>query len=86
MEQRALVSGVSPGGSSERILLYYAEVNNDDRVSHGGGVATEHEDIRLGDYSLKAIEEALLAGTFVDAKTIIGLNWLLNKERGDTGR
>ncbi len=70
---------LSPGGSSERVLLYYAEISNDDRVGQGGGVAAEHEDIQLVDYPLQAIAEALQAGTFVDAKTIIGLTWLVNK-------
>src|SRR5262245_20862434 len=38
---------VSPGGSSERIFLFCAVVSDAARVGEGGGVATEHEDIRL---------------------------------------
>src|SRR4051812_11430919 len=37
---------VSPGGSSERIVLYYVEVSNADRVSTGGGLRAEGEDIK----------------------------------------
>ena len=33
---------VSPGGSSERILLYYAEVGTADRVAPGGFYARKH--------------------------------------------
>jgi nudix-type nucleoside diphosphatase (YffH/AdpP family) len=34
---------VSPGGTSERIILFYSEVGDADRVSAGGGLASEHE-------------------------------------------
>jgi len=37
---------VSPGGTSERITLYLAHVNQHQPVGEGGGVADEHEDIR----------------------------------------
>src|SRR3974390_2579197 len=36
---------VSPGGSSERIILYYAEVDAADKIGKSGGVAAENEDI-----------------------------------------
>src|SRR5260370_36448091 len=34
---------VSPGGSSERIILYFVEVRNSDQIGSGGGVASEAE-------------------------------------------
>jgi len=37
---------VSPGGTSERLFLYLGEVDADRPVSVGGGLASEHEDIR----------------------------------------
>src|SRR5579862_1612112 len=37
---------VSPGGSSERIILYYAEVSNAGLRGPGGGLASESEDIK----------------------------------------
>lgn len=64
---------VSPGGSSERIFLYYAEVTNKDKVSEGGGVATEHEDIQVKEYSWSEIDRLLKTGKIIDAKTIIAL-------------
>jgi nudix-type nucleoside diphosphatase (YffH/AdpP family) len=67
---------VSPGGSSERIWVYYTEVSEDARVSAGGGLAGEHEDIRLISISPKEARAALKDGKIVDAKTIIGLQWL----------
>ena len=38
---------VSPGGTSERIFLYMSEVDADNPVGKGGGLDSEHEDIRV---------------------------------------
>ena len=67
---------VSPGGSSERIYLYYAEVRNEDRVSAGGGLASEHEDIELVEVSLDQLWDVLKRGEIRDAKTLIAVQWL----------
>lgn len=67
----------SPGGSSERIFLFHAEVSDDGRISAGGGLASEHEDIRIVRMSLADAAAALHAGRWNDAKTLIGLQWLL---------
>jgi nudix-type nucleoside diphosphatase (YffH/AdpP family) len=68
---------LSPGGSSERIWLYYAEVGADRRVGAGGGVAREHEDIRIVELSDAEARAALDGGRIEDAKSIIGLQWLI---------
>jgi ADP-ribose pyrophosphatase len=70
---------VSPGGSSERIFLYYGEVDNADKIAGGGGLATAHEDIQIQEFSLPEIWTLLASGQIKDAKTIIGLMWLQNK-------
>ncbi len=75
---------VSPGGSSERIVLYYAEVGNADRVSAGGGKASENEDIRQVDMSLSELWKALENNDIIDAKTLIAVQWLQNKFRERT--
>ena len=67
---------VSPGGSSERIWLYYAEVGEAGHVSAGGGLPGEHEDIRVVSISPEEARGALKDGKIADAKTIIGLQWL----------
>ena len=69
---------VSPGGSSERIWLYYAEVGEAGHVSAGGGLAGEHEDIRVVSISPEEARTALKDGRIADAKTIIGLQWLFS--------
>ncbi|MBL8161747.1 MAG: NUDIX domain-containing protein [Anaerolineae bacterium] len=67
---------VSPGGTSERIHLFYVQVSTGNKVSSGGGIISEGEDVRVlsikFDEALKMIENGLLQ----DAKTIIGLQWM----------
>ncbi len=70
---------LSPGSSSERIILYYVEVENADKVSRGGGLAPEDEDIQSVEFSLSEVWQALDSGAIVDAKTIIALMWLRNR-------
>src|SRR6266571_991381 len=71
---------VSPGGSSERITLYYAEVGETDRIAAGGGLASEGEDIQFTEVALPELWSALDAGEIMDAKTIIGAMWLRRKQ------
>lgn len=71
---------LSPGGSSERIFLYYCPVKNQDHVSNGGGLIEEGESIRLVHMPVTEAFVRLKAGLFTDAKTIIGLQWLQMRE------
>jgi nudix-type nucleoside diphosphatase (YffH/AdpP family) len=70
---------VSPGGTSERIFLYYVEVSDADRVGPGGGLASEEEDILMLEYTLPEVWELLDRGEINDAKTLIALMWLRNR-------
>ena len=70
---------VSPGGTSERIILYYAEVNHADKISSGGGLASEDEDIEMLEFSPPEMWQALESGEIMDAKTIIALMWLKDR-------
>ena len=67
---------VSPGGSSERVFLYYAEVDASDRVGDGGGVPAEGEAIELVAVGFDELLTMVRDGTVADAKTIIGALWL----------
>jgi ADP-ribose pyrophosphatase len=67
---------VSPGGSSERVHLYYAEVSAADRVGDGGGVPAEGEMIEIVVVSVDELLSMVRDGTIADAKTIIGALWL----------
>jgi ADP-ribose pyrophosphatase len=67
---------VSPGGSSERIFLYCAEISGLDPAGKGGGLASENEDIQLVELSTGEAFARLERGEIQDAKTIIALMWL----------
>jgi ADP-ribose pyrophosphatase len=67
---------VSPGGSSERIVLFCALVSDAARKSAGGGVASENEDIKVIETPLDAFLARLSSGELQDAKTIIAGYWL----------
>ena len=68
---------VSPGGTSERIFLFYAPVRKQDlKNPHASGLASETEDIVSRRFSRATAFAMLDDGKFVDAKTIIGLQWL----------
>jgi nudix-type nucleoside diphosphatase (YffH/AdpP family) len=71
---------VSPGGTSERILLYYAEVESTEKVHNGGGVIYEKEDIQLVKLGTNEVKVMFSEQRFMDAKTIIGLQWFLMKK------
>jgi ADP-ribose pyrophosphatase len=61
----------SPGGSSERIFLYYVVVGNADKVGPGGGKASEGEDVRLVALTPDQLFERLRAGVLDDPKLVI---------------
>lgn len=67
---------LSPGGSSERIHIFYGEVSMADRTGAGGGVIDEGEDIRLISMPMADAISRAKSGQIQDAKTLIGLQWL----------
>lgn len=70
----------SPGGSSERIFLYYSEVSGEEaKYEATGGLLHEGEDIKVVELSLKEALEKIRSGEIMDAKTILGIYWLENR-------
>jgi ADP-ribose pyrophosphatase len=63
----------TPGSYAEKIWLYYAEVSH--RSGKGGGVDSEHEDIKTVTYT----PEKLFEADFEDAKTLIAVLWEKSK-------
>ncbi|MCG3120243.1 MAG: ADP-ribose pyrophosphatase [bacterium] len=61
----------SPGGMSERVYIYYAEIAG--RENAGGGLLSEHEDIRVLEWPVRKVYALLKKGRIEDGKTIIGL-------------
>ena len=68
---------VSPGGTSERVFLYFAEVGGADRVGMGGGI--DDEDIKVLEIGLEELFERLARGLIEDAKLAIGAYWLQSR-------
>jgi nudix-type nucleoside diphosphatase (YffH/AdpP family) len=72
---------LSPGGSSERIFLYYSTVTPNQSVTKGGGMMAEGENIRVIGVKVADALHKLEKGEIIDAKTIIALQWLrLNRQ------
>ena len=66
---------MSPGGNTEIITIYYAEVS--DKVEEGGGLESEHEEIDI----VYMNYDEMISTRFRDAKTIIAINWVkLNRK------
>jgi ADP-ribose pyrophosphatase len=71
----------SPGGSSEMIFLYYAEVSGKFAVySQTGGLPGHGEDIMTMEVALEEALNKIKTGEIVDAKTIMGIFWLENRQ------
>jgi ADP-ribose pyrophosphatase len=70
----------SPGGSSERIFLYYTEVSGEQaKYKETGGLIGSGENIKAIEISLADALAKIKSGEIVDAKTIIGIYWLENR-------
>jgi ADP-ribose pyrophosphatase len=72
--ERIFTFYASPGITSERIHLYYAETG--DSVAKGGGLDEENEDIQVLELPLDEALRQIESGGIADGKTIIGLLWL----------
>jgi nudix-type nucleoside diphosphatase (YffH/AdpP family) len=67
---------VTPGGSNERVFLFYAEAGAPMQEHRGGG---DDEDIALIELEPDEAFRRIEAGEIVDAKTIVALYWLRNR-------
>ncbi len=59
----------SPGGTSERIFLYFAEVRDSDLVAKGGGL--DDEDVKVVHMSLDDLFDRLANGALEDPKLLV---------------
>lgn len=66
----------TPGGSNEKVYLYFAEIDQKHLKSSGGGVISEGEDILVQEVSFDEAFKMMDSGEIIDAKTIIALQWL----------
>jgi ADP-ribose pyrophosphatase len=70
----------TPGGSNEKVYLYYAEVNQKGQKLSGGGVKSEGEDILVQEFSFYDVLKMIDSAEIIDAKTIIALLWFKEKK------
>lgn len=66
---------MSPGSVTERLTFFVAEYRPGDRVTDGGGVVAEGEDIEVLELTLEAALSMIEDGRIVDAKTILLLHY-----------
>lgn len=77
----------SPGGSSEQIHLYYAEVSGEKaKYKQTGGLLSHGEDVKAIELSLQDALSKVKSGEIVDAKTIIGVYWMENRRINELRR
>jgi ADP-ribose pyrophosphatase len=67
----------SPGGCSELIHLFYAEVRKVDKKAEGGGLKEDGEDIEIVEFEIDEFFRKLTGGEFEDPKLIIAGQWFM---------
>lgn len=72
---------MSPGSVTEKLHGFYAKVTDADRVSDGGGLEDEQEDLELVEVTFSEALEMAEAGEIIDAKTIMLLQWAALRKR-----
>jgi nudix-type nucleoside diphosphatase (YffH/AdpP family) len=70
---------MSPGSVTERLSFFTAEYSPSDRVSDGGGDASEGEDIEVLEMTLSDALALVESGGIIDAKTVLLLQHLALK-------
>jgi len=73
--RRIFEAFMSPGALTEKIHFFVAEYEPDMRVSDGGGLASEGEDIEVLELSIEDALAMIADGRIVDAKTIMLLQY-----------
>jgi GDP-mannose pyrophosphatase NudK len=70
---------MSPGAVMEKITFFTCRDSPADRVSAGGGLADEGEDIEVVEIGLQKAVAMISAGQIIDAKTVILLQHLAHQ-------
>ena len=72
---------MTPGAVTERLSMFLADYNHDDRVGDGGGHAHEGEDIEVLELPFAEMRRMVADGRIMDAKTVM-LSLFLAQELG----
>src|SRR5476651_2323117 len=83
--QKVFESYMRPGSVTEKLHFFIAEYDATARVSDGGGVEAEGEDLEVMEMTLESALAAVQRGEIVDAKTIMLLQHLALRELTERG-
>ncbi len=78
--QKVLEAFMSPGSVTEKLHFFIAEYSARDKVSTGGGLAAEGEDIEVLEMTFNEALAAIDSGAIVDGKTIMLLYYVAHKD------
>lgn len=76
---------MSPGALTETIRLYLATYGDGSRVSDGGGLDHEGEEIEIVEMPLDELYAIVGSGALLDSKTVILIQMLMLREAGRRG-
>lgn len=68
-------SYMSPGSVTEILHFFIGEYQSEMKVSNGGGLAEEHENIEVLEYPFNEAYQMITSGEIIDAKTIMLLQY-----------
>lgn len=69
----------TPGAVTEKLYYFIGEYSDSMKVSSGGGLDEENEDIEVLELSFEEALEMMFKGEIEDAKTVILLQYIQNK-------
>jgi nudix-type nucleoside diphosphatase (YffH/AdpP family) len=72
---------VSPATIMEKIAFFTCEYSPADKVSEGGGLKEEGEDVEVVEVTVRQAASMVVTGEIVDAKTVILILNLINRTR-----
>ncbi len=73
--KKVFQSYMSPGSVTEILHFFIGEYQSEMKVSDGGGVADEHENIEVLEYPFDIAYQMIASGEIIDAKTIMLLQY-----------
>ena len=73
--KKVFQSYMSPGSVTEILYFFIGEYQSEMKVSEGGGLAEEHENIEVLEYPFNEAYQMITSGEIIDAKTIMLLQY-----------
>ena len=73
--KKVFQSYMSPGSVTEILHFFIGEYQSEMKVSDGGGLAEEHENIEVLEFPFNEAYQMIASGEIIDAKTIILLQY-----------